>query len=417
MSNNTSTSQSSAAPTNAGMTPPARSKRTWLLRALAATVILGAVGWGSWYLMHGRWYATTDNAYVQGNVVQITPQVAGTVVSIGAEDGDLVHAGDVLVRFDPSDSQLALQNAEANLASVVRKVRGLYNSAQGAQAELSTRSLAVDKARADYERRKTLAESGAIPAEELAHARDALLAAQSTLSAARQQYQSSKSQVDDTMLASHPEVQAAMTNLRSAYLGQVRTTVVAPVSGYVAKRSVQLGQRAQPGEPLMAVVPLKQTWIEANFTETQLTDMRIGQAVEIRADVYGNNIRYDGRVQSLGIGTGSAFALLPAQNATGNWIKIVQRVPVRVVLIKPEQLDSHPLRIGLSMHASVDLHDTSGNLLSQQSPKEPVLDTAVYRDQLAQADSLIERILQANGGRPQGSQSPHGTGEHAPGRS
>ena len=417
MNNNTSTAQPSAAPGHGGVTSPTPGKRTWLLRALAAAVILGAVGWGSWYLMHGRWYATTDNAYVQGNVVQITPQVAGTVVSIGAEDGDLVQAGDVLVRFDPSDSRLALQNAAANLASIVRKVRGLYNGAEGAQAELSTRSLAVDKARDDYERRKTLAESGAIPAEELAHARATLLAAQSTLYTARQQYQSSKSLVDDTTLASHPEVQAAMTSLRTAYLGQVRTTVLAPVGGHVAKRTVQLGQRVQPGESLMAVVPLKQTWIEANFTEIQLAGMRIGQAVEIHADVYGNKVRYDGRVRSLGVGTGSAFALLPAQNATGNWIKIVQRVPVRIVLTSPGQLDSHPLRIGLSMHARVDLHDTSGSLLSQQSPKGPALDTAVYRDQLGQADLLIDRILQANGGRAQGSRSAHGSGERAPGRS
>ncbi|NWD67378.1 efflux RND transporter periplasmic adaptor subunit [Pseudomonas gingeri] len=398
-----------AIPATEHLAPPAKSKRPWLLRLLVVVVVLGAISWGSWYRLYGRWYATTDNAYAQGNVVQVTPQIPGTVVSIGADDGDLVQAGAVLVRLDPSDSQLALASAEANLASIVRKVRGLYSSVDGAEADWASLGVTVDKARADYERRKMLATSGAIPAEELAHAHDSLLVAQSTMHAARQRYQTSKSLVDDTVLTSHPEVQAAVTTLRTAFLGQARATVVAPVGGYIAKRSAQLGQRVQPGEPLMAVVPLHQVWIEANFTEMQLTDMRIGQAVEIHADVYGNAVCYDGRVESLGIGTGSAFALLPAQNATGNWIKIVQRLPVRIALTRPEQLDSHPLRIGLSTSVSVDLHDTRGALLSQQPPTQPVLDTTVYRDQLAQADALIERIIQANSNK-----ASHTTGERAP---
>ena len=415
MSNTQPLSPPTTAPTPGSSAPtaaPAKSKRPWLLRLLGATVVLGAIGWGSWYGLYGRWYARTGNAYAQGNVVQITPQIPGTVVSIGADDGDFVQAGAVLVQLDPSDGQLALASAEANLATIVRKVRGLYSSVDGAQADWVALGVAVDKARADYERRKMLATSGAIPAEELAHARDSLLMAQSAMQAARQRYQTSKSLVDDTVLISHPEVQAAVTTLRTAFLGQARATVMAPVSGYVAKRSAQLGQRVQPGEPLMAVVPLHQVWIEANFTEMQLTDMRIGQTVDIHADVYGNAVHYDGRIESLGIGTGSAFALLPAQNATGNWIKIVQRVPVRIVLTRPEQLDSHPLRIGLSTSVSVDLHDTRGALLSQQSPTQPVLDTRVYRDQLAQADALIERIIRTNS-----NQAHHATGEPTPDRS
>ncbi|MCW8806878.1 MAG: efflux RND transporter periplasmic adaptor subunit, partial [Rhodanobacter sp.] len=305
-------------------------------------------------------------------------------------------AGDVLVKFDPSDAQVALAEAKANLASTVRKVRGLYSRVSGAQAEVASRQVAVDRARADYRRRHDLARSGAISAEELAHARDALTAAESALAATRQQYRTSKMLVDDTVVASHPDVQIAAARLRSAMLDDARTTMVAPMDGYVAKRSVQLGQRVLPGTALMAVVPLHGVWVDANFKETQLTHMRIGQPVEIESDVYGSTVKYKGKVQSLGIGTGSAFSLLPAQNATGNWIKIVQRIPVRVVFTDPHQLDRHPLRLGMSMDVEASTHDRSGPTLAQQSPTKPAFSTDVYGLRLARADALIAQIIHAN---------------------
>jgi membrane fusion protein, multidrug efflux system len=386
----------SESPASAAVAPARRGPRRALLRLLAVVVLLAFVGWALWYFLDGRWHEDTDDAYANGNVVQITPQISGTVISIGADDGDLVHAGQVLVKFDPSDADVALAEAEANLANTVRKVRGLYSSVSGAQADVATRQVAVDKARADYQRRRDLARSGAISAEELSHARDALTAAESALSATRQQYQTSKVLVDDTVVASHPEVQIAAARLRAAMLDDARTTMIAPVDGYVAKRSVQLGQRVLPGTALMAVVPLHRVWVDANFKETQLTHMRIGQPVEIRSDVYGSAVTYTGKVQSLGIGTGSAFSLLPAQNATGNWIKIVQRIPVRVVFTDPRQLDRHPLRLGMSMDVDVDLHDRSGPTLAQKSSAEPVLSTDVYRQLPARADALIARIIHAN---------------------
>ncbi|WP_114240163.1 HlyD family efflux transporter periplasmic adaptor subunit [Dyella sp. C9] len=380
---------------NAAAQPP-KNRRGFLLRALVVVLVIAAIGWGLWYFFEGRWYEETDDAYVNGNVVQITPQVPGSVITIGADDGDLVHAGDVLVKLDPADADVALQQAKANLASTVRKVRGLYSNVSGAQAEVAVRKVAVDKAQADYNRRRDLAKSGAISAEELSHALDALTSAQSALTTAEQQLQTNKVLVDDTMVASHPDVQAAAAKLRSAYLDDVRSSIVAPVDGYVAKRSVQLGQRVAPGTPLMAVVPLHEVWIDANFKETQLTDMRIGQPVEIRADVYGGAVTYKGTVQSLGVGTGSAFSLLPAQNATGNWIKIVQRVPVRVFFTDPKQLEEHPLRIGLSTKVEVNLHDQSGPLLAKQAPTQPAFKTDVYNEQLAKADGLIAQIIHAN---------------------
>ena len=388
-------SQNPLAAETAAVQPP-KSRRGFLLKTLVAVLVIAAIGWGLWYFFDGRWYEDTDDAYVNGNIVQITPQVSGTVITIGADDGDLVHAGDVLVKLDPADADVALQQARANLANTVRKVRGLYSNVSGAQAEVAVRKVAVDKAQADYNRRRDLAKSGAISAEELSHALDALTTAQSALTTAQQQFQTNKVLVDDTVVASHPDVQVAAAHLRAAYLDDVRTALVAPVDGYIAKRSVQLGQRVAPGAPLMAVVPLHGVWVDANFKETQLNNMRIGQPVEIRADVYGGSVSYQGKVESLGVGTGSAFSLLPAQNATGNWIKIVQRVPVRVFFNDPKQLEAHPLRIGLSTKVSVNLHDTSGPLLAKQSPTQPAFNTDVYRTQLAKADGLIAEIIHAN---------------------
>ena len=375
---------------------PQNNKRGFLLRALGVVVLLAAIAWALWYYLDGRWYESTDDAYVGGNVVQLTPQIPGTVVTIGADDGDLVKQGDMLVKLDQSNADVALAEAKANLAATVRKVRGLYSSVNGQQALVEARVIAVARAKADYDRRAGLARTGAISAEELSHARDALTAAQSALVAAQQQYQTSKVLVDDTVVASHPDVQIAAAKLRAAYLEDERTTLVAPVTGYVAMRSVQLGQRVAPGAPLMAVVPLHQVWIDANFKETQLTHMRIGQPVEITSDVYGGAVKYRGKIESLGIGTGSAFSLLPAQNATGNWIKIVQRIPVRVVFTDPAQLDRHPLRIGMSLDVEVSLHDQNGPMLAQQPPAKPAFSTDVYEQQSGKAAALIARIIHAN---------------------
>jgi len=377
---------------------PKKNSRGLMLRILVVVVVLGIIAFALWYFLDGRWYESTDDAYVNGNVVQVTPQISATVVSIGADDGDLVHAGQVLVQLDPSDAKVAVAEAKANLANTVRKVRGLYSSVNGAQADVAQRQVALEKARADYNRRRDLAKSGAISAEELSHASDALNAAQSGLTSSQQQYQSNQVLVDDTVVASHPDVLTAAAQLRAALLNESRTTLIAPVDGYVAKRSVQVGQRVAVGTPLMAVVPLHGVWIDANFKETQLTKMRLGQTVEIDSDVYGGGVTYKGKVESLGVGTGSAFSLLPAQNATGNWIKIVQRIPVRVFFDDPDTLDKHPLRLGMSTTVKVNLHDQDGPTLSQTPPTKPVFSTDVYKQQLASADGIIAQVIHGNMG-------------------
>ncbi|WP_324727468.1 efflux RND transporter periplasmic adaptor subunit [Pseudomonas chlororaphis] len=370
-------------------------KRKVMLLGLVALIALGGLGVFAWYELYGRWNESTDDAYVNGNVVEITPLVTGTVVSIGADDGDLVHEGQVLINFDPNDAEVGLQSAEANLARTVRQVRGLYSNVDGMRAQVAAQKAEVQKAQDNFNRRRTLASSGAISQEELSHARDDLTSAQNALANAQQQLNTTNALVDDTVVSNHPDVQSAAAQLRQAYLTNARSTLIAPVTGYVAKRTVQLGQRVQPGTALMAVIPLDQLWIDANFKETQLRDMRIGQPVDIEADIYGSEVKYSGTIDSLGAGTGSAFALLPAQNATGNWIKIVQRVPVRIH-VNAEELARHPLRVGLSTVVNVDLHDQSGPVLAQQSPQKASFSTNVYDRQLSEADALIARLIHDN---------------------
>ncbi|MDR7055232.1 membrane fusion protein (multidrug efflux system) [Pseudomonas koreensis] len=370
-------------------------KRKVMLLALAVVVLLAIAGVWAYHEFIGRFNESTDDAYVNGNVVEITPLVTGTVVSIGADDGDLVQEGQVLVNFDPNDAEVGLQSAKAKLARTVRQVRGLYSNVDGMKAQVNAQQAEVQKAQDNYNRRKNLAQGGAISQEELSHARDDLTSAQNALANAKQQLKTTSALVDDTVVSSHPDVMSAAADLRQAYLTNARSTLIAPVTGYVAKRTVQLGQRVQPGTALMAVIPLDQLWIDANFKETQLRDMRIGQPVDIEADIYGSDVKYSGTVDSLGAGTGSAFALLPAQNATGNWIKIVQRVPVRIH-INAEELAKHPLRVGLSTNVEVNLHDQSGPVLAQQPPQKASFSTNVYERQLAEADAMIAQLIHDN---------------------
>ncbi len=386
-------SQTSSSDTAAAT--PAPSRRAKLLRGLFLIVVILLVAFAVWYFTFGRWAEETDDAYVAGNQVQITPQVGGTVVSIAADDGMKVEQGQLLVQLDPTDTEVALQQAQANLARTVRQVRGMYRSVEGAQAEFNARQVTLKRARDDYARRKGLAATGAISSEELAHAADELAAAEAAVAGSREAVERNRALVDDTVIATQPDVQAAAAQLRQAYLNNARAGIVAPVTGFVARRSVQVGQRVQPGAVLMAVVPTEQMWVEANFKETQLRHMRLGQEVELRSDLYGGDVRYKGHITSLGMGTGSAFSLLPAQNASGNWIKIVQRVPVRIS-IDAAQLVEHPLRIGLSMKAEVNLHDQKGTVLPADAAKGTVYGTQVYAKQLEDADALIHTVIEAN---------------------
>ena len=373
-----------------------KNKRRVLVASVLAAFALGGVAYGAYWILVASQRETTDNAYVDGNVVQITPQASGTIVALGADNTDAVQAGQVLVQLDPVDAQVALDEAEANLAKTVRQVRNLFATSSSGQAAVQLRESDVARAKEDLDRRERLSASGAVSGEEMNHARDALRAAQASLLAAREQAAANRALVDQTTLEDHPDVRSAAGKVREAYVALGRTRLPSPVAGVVTKRSVQLGQRVAPGAPLMAVIPMDQMWVNANFKEPQLANIHIGQPVKLHADVYGSKVEYDGRVVGLEAGTGAAFSMLPAQNATGNWIKVVQRVPVRVA-IEPEQLKKNPLRIGLSMEATVDIHDRSGPVLATATRQASATATPVFEGDHHDADAVIEKIVRTNG--------------------
>lgn len=344
-------------------------RRKRLVGGVLLVFLLAGAGYGVWWHFIGRYTEFTDDAYVVGHIVQVTPQVAGSVTAVTAEDTEFVKAGQTLVELDKAESRVALDSAEAQLARTVREVRNLMASTAGLEAAITQRRTELAKAREDLVRRERITESGAVSAEEIGHARDALAGAQAALVTTEQALAAHRTLIDRTSVASHPNVLAAAARVREVYLSYARTSLPAPVSGYVAKRNVQVGQRVAPGAVLMTVVPLEQVWVDANFKERQLTPLRIGQPVKLRADLYGSDVEYHGKVAGFSAGTGSAFALLPPQNASGNWIKIVQRVPVRIAL-DPAELAAHPLQLGLSMHVEVDTHQRDGERLPKTGRKQ-----------------------------------------------
>ncbi|MGV3652696.1 MAG: HlyD family efflux transporter periplasmic adaptor subunit [Noviherbaspirillum sp.] len=377
--------------------PPANGKRRRLILALTGLVLLVAAGVAIWWVLFARHYESTDDAYVAGNVVQVTPQVAGTVLAIHADDTELVQAGAPLVELDRSDAQVMLAQAEAQLAQTVREVRTLFINHQTLDANVKLRSADLERARADLARRQQLAGTGAVAREEIEHAASALRSAESALRAAREQLASNQALIQGTSVERHPNVQRAAAQVQAAYLGLARTTVPAPTAGHIARRTVQIGQRVAVGMPLMSIVPLDAVWVDANFKEVQISRMRVGQPVILHADLYGSDVAFHGKVAGLSAGTGAAFALLPPQNASGNWIKVVQRVPVRIAL-DPEELAAHPLRVGLSMHAQVDIGAAEGQPLAAGAPARggPAYQTAVYDSAGQQAAALIQRIIASN---------------------
>jgi membrane fusion protein, multidrug efflux system len=364
---------------------------------IACAVGAAALVWSGWHWFVGRHHLDTDNAYVVGNVLQITPQVNGMVLSIQADETDFVHAGQTLVKLDEVDARIALEQAQAQLAQSVRESRSLFSNSASLIAQVGLRQADYKRAQDDLNRRSPLVSSGAVSQEEFDHARAQLAIAESSLTAAKEQLNAAQTQTEGTTVETHPGVLRSAAKLREAYLALQRVNLKAPIDGHVAKRNVQVGQRVQLGAPLMTVVALNQLWVDANFKESQLKDLRIGQPAELQADVYGKNIVFHGKVLGLGAGTGAAFSLLPAQNATGNWIKVVQRVPVRIAL-DPQELAAHPLRVGLSMDVMVDTADQSGKILSDLTHEGNVAATGIYDSQQVAADAEVARIIAANMG-------------------
>ena len=373
--------------------PASNRKRKITMILLFIVILIAAVAYGLYYFLDARFHVDTDDAYVNGNVVQITPQVTGTVVAVNADNTQTVRMGEPVVVLDPADARIALQQAEANLAQTVRRVHGLYVDDDQYRADVAQRQSDLSKAHDDLQRRLATGMTGAVSDEEISHARDALRSARAALDSAQQRLASNRALTMNTTIERHPDVLASAAKVRDAYLAYARNTLPAPVTGYIAERSVQVGQRVSPGTPLMSVVPLEQVWIDANFKEWQLRNIRVGQPVLLTADVYGSSVSFRGKVVGFSPGTGSALALLPAQNATGNWIKVVQRLPVRIE-VDPRQLHQHPLRVGLSMNVDVDIKDQSGGQLGD--PPNSSYTTNVFAKYGDEANAEIERIIAEN---------------------
>lgn len=361
----------------------------------AILIVLVAIGIAAWWLVAGQYRESTEDAYVDGNIVAVTAQVTGVITAINADNTDYVTTGTSLVALDQTDTELALARAKAQLARTVRQVRSQYAAVEQARANQQLREIELARARADLAHRKDLGGDGAVSGEEIRHAEDTVHAAAAALDVANHQLTASTAQVDRTTIATHPDVMAAASQVRDAYVAAYRTKVPSPVNGVVTRRSAQVGQKISPGVSLMSVVPLDSLWVNANFKESQLRHIRIGQPARLYADVYGNDVVYQGTVIGQDAGTGSAFSLLPAQNATGNWIKVVQRVPVRIAL-DPQQVAKHPLQLGLSMKVVVDTHQRDGTRLVIPGTRTHGYQTDVFASELAKADDVVQKIIQDN---------------------
>ena len=375
--------------------PKGNGKRRVLLGVIAVAFILAGSGWYLLWLFVFSQREVTNDAYVNGNQVTVSAQVPGTVIAVLADDTQRVDAGQVLVKLDPTDAEVNLAKAKSALANAVRQVRQQTEKASQYDAGIAARKLDLARAQADLQRRQPLLADKAIAAEEVAHAREAVDTAKAVLDLATREAAASHALVDGTSVGDNASVLQAKAQFREAWINNERNAIVTPVGGYVAQRNVQVGARVQPGQALLTVIALHDLWIDANFKESQLAHIRIGQPAKVESDLYGGSVEYQGKVVGLGAGTGSSFALLPAQNASGNWIKVVQRVAVRIEL-DPRQLEKSPLRVGLSTSVNVDTHDRNGRVLASTSANAAVSQTDVYARDFAKAEAEADAIVAAN---------------------
>jgi Multidrug resistance efflux pump len=380
-------------------------RRRMLLGLLGFFLACGAFWAGYWHFFLAG-VETTDNAYVAGNLVRISSRVAGNVAVLAADNHHTVAEGQVLLRLDDADARLALEKSKAALAEAVRQTASLMAEAVRLDAVISLREAELARAVGDLKRRRNQRTAMAVSEENLRHAEDDHAAALVRLREAREARAVNRALLRETALENQPSVVLAVNAVREAWLALERCTVKSPVSGIVARRAAQVGMRVSPETPLMAVVPLEGVWIDANFKEVQLAGMRIGQKATVKTDMYGGSVTYSGTVAGLSAGTGSSFSLLPPENATGNWIKVVQRVPVKIVLDAP-QLAEHPLLVGLSCHVTVDVSDGSGPLLRTAETPGPIFETKALAHDMTAINEEIALIIAANSRNGQNGDMAH----------
>ncbi len=372
--------------------PSGNGKRQRTLLIVTAVFVALGIAWFVYWKLISSQREVTEDAYVGGEMVYVSSRVTGTVIGLQGKDMELVQAGEVLVRLDTVDADTQLHKAASALAASVRQFRQQQEQAAQLDAAIATQRLDLARVQADLARREPLSKEDAIAAEELSHARNAVAQAQAALTQTERQARTVHALIDGTNVRNNPAVLQAKAAYIDAWVATQRNAVIAPITGHITQHTVKLGQRIQPGQALLTIVPLNAVWVDANFKEVQLRNLRIGQTATVESDLYGKDAIFHGKVTGIGIGTGSAFALLPAQNASGNWIKVIQRVPVRIEL-DPREIAAHPLRIGLSTTVTVDIHDRSGAMLSDADSRPSTTATAVYETDLSKVEAAAERII------------------------
>ena len=358
-------------------------------------LLLIAIGSAAYWFFFIKGFEETEDAYVSGNQVMVSAQVAGNISKINVDNMDPVQAGDVLLELDDTNTKLSFEQAKSNLANAVRQISQLNYTVKQLKSAVRANEITLAQAQGNLNRRVQLVKDGAIDKESFQHAKEAVELAKANLTTSQNQLEANQALLLDGPLSEQPQIQSAVSNLKQAWLNLERTKIRSPIKGYVARRNAQVGQAVSVGGALMAVVNTDQMWLDANFKETQLTHMRIGQPVEIHFDLYGKDKTFNGKVVGIEMGTGSAFSLLPTQNATGNWIKVVQRVPVRIQL-DPQQLAENPLRIGLSATVKVNVSDSQGETLRNQAPTTTLYSTNVLQYDESAVNNLIESIIRDN---------------------
>ncbi|OTA18074.1 encodes multidrug efflux system [Xenorhabdus vietnamensis] len=372
-------------------------KRRSIITLLTLLFLLLGASYTVYWFTTLRYQQETENAQVSGNNVQVMSQISGSVVTINFDNTDFVKSGQSIIQLDPRDAKLALKRAESDLANTVRTTHQHMIDNNKYQAIIELKKIALRKAQNDLNRREILGARDLIGKEELQHMREKVAVAKADLDVAIAQYESNQAIILDTPLEKQPAVEKAASGVRDAWLALQRTNIISPVDGYIANRKVQIGSRINPGTPLITIIPADNMWIEANFKETQLANIRIGQPAKITSDLHGSDVVYTGKVVGISMGTGSAFSLLPAQNASGNWIKVVQRVPVRIEL-DPEQLKQHPLKIESSTKVTVDTENTDGMVLATIERSHPAYHTNALTIDMAPVNKIVTDIINNNSG-------------------
>lgn len=358
-------------------------------------ILIIGIAWALVYFLYFQFHESTDDAYVNGNMIQIHSAIPGSIVAFYADDTDLVLEGQLLVELDKTDYLLKYEKSLAELASTTLQVRQIYDNVIAARAVVESKTVALSRARYDYENRSQLVETEAIAKEDYIHSRDDLATAKTAFKQADAQLQAALAAAGNTEIEHHPLLDQAKSNVRQAYYQLKHCSVYAPYTGYVAQRTIDVGQWITPQSPLMAVIPTDYLWVDANFKETQLTYMRVGQPVSVWFDLYGSKVKYNGKVLGIAMGSGSVFSLIPPQNATGNWIKIVQRLPVRISL-DPETLKNYPARLGISAEVDVDITNQELPMLTNKPASRPVATTRVFDIHLSEVDKVIDDIIHSN---------------------